>query len=159
MIAQDAQNLDRKPSAAIAVRNLGPIAAVACNPHNRLTDARGKDALQSAQRQILPHRGPVCAFQRGPTTGMIILVTRDNALSRELIRELLNILSKCRLGDVKPLRRSSDVQRPGYSMKYRRWRFSSMRLLPGRSGKCPRTIAIERGSQSSYGFTVSAMAA
>jgi hypothetical protein len=45
---------------------------------------------------------------------MIILVAHDNALSRELIRELLNVLSECRLGEVKPLRRSSDVQRLGY---------------------------------------------
>jgi hypothetical protein len=52
--------------------------------------------------------------QRGPTTGMIIPVAHDNALSRELIRELLNVLSKCGLGDVKPFRRSSDVQRLGY---------------------------------------------
>jgi hypothetical protein len=29
---------------------------------------------------------------------------------------LLNVLGKCGLGDVKPLRLSSDVQRPGYSM-------------------------------------------
>jgi hypothetical protein len=49
-----------------------------------------------------------------PTAGMIIPVAHDNALSRELIRELLNILSKCGLSDVKLLRRSSDVQRPGY---------------------------------------------
>jgi hypothetical protein len=27
---------------------------------------------------------------------------------------LLNVLDKCGLGDVKPLRLSSDVQRPGY---------------------------------------------
>jgi hypothetical protein len=53
-------------------------------------------------------------LQRGPTTGMIILVAHDNALGRELIRELLHVLSKCGLGDVKPLRRSSGVQRPSY---------------------------------------------
>jgi hypothetical protein len=32
----------------------------------------------------------------------------------QLALELLNVLSKCRLGDVKTLRCSSDVQRPGY---------------------------------------------
>lgn len=32
----------------------------------------------------------------------------------QLALELLNVLSECRLADVKPLRCSSDVQRPGY---------------------------------------------
>jgi hypothetical protein len=32
----------------------------------------------------------------------------------QLSLELLNVLSECRLGDVQPLRCSSDVQRPGY---------------------------------------------
>jgi hypothetical protein len=32
----------------------------------------------------------------------------------QLSLQLLNVLSKRRLGDVKPLGRSSDVQRPGY---------------------------------------------
>ena len=32
---------------------------------------------------------PGVHIQRGPTTGMIILVADDNALSRELLRELL----------------------------------------------------------------------
>jgi hypothetical protein len=32
----------------------------------------------------------------------------------QLALELLNVLSKCRLSDVKPLRHSSDVQRPDY---------------------------------------------
>jgi hypothetical protein len=32
----------------------------------------------------------------------------------QLAFELLNVLSECRLGDVKPLRPSSDVQRLGY---------------------------------------------
>jgi hypothetical protein len=32
----------------------------------------------------------------------------------QLALELLNVLSECRLGEVKPLRRSSDVQRLGY---------------------------------------------
>jgi hypothetical protein len=32
----------------------------------------------------------------------------------QLALELLNVLSKCGLGDVKPLRRSSDVQTPGH---------------------------------------------
>jgi hypothetical protein len=68
---------------------MGPTVAVACDPtiDCRMREVRG--TRQSALTEILPHWAPGVHFQRGPTSGMIILVAEDSALSRELIRELL----------------------------------------------------------------------
>jgi hypothetical protein len=44
----------------------------------------------------------------GSLDGLLRMVELPNVLG------LLNVLGKCGLGDVKPLRLSSDVQRPAY---------------------------------------------
>jgi hypothetical protein len=58
-------------------------------PHNRLPDARGERRPAECLDRNLTALSPGVHLQRGPTTGMIILVADDNALSRELIREPL----------------------------------------------------------------------
>ena len=52
------------------------------------------------------------SYRTAPQREMTTLAMKE--FDPQLALELLNVLSECRLGEVKPLRRSSDVQRLGY---------------------------------------------
>ena len=58
-------------------------------PRIRLPDVRGERHPAECLDRNLTALSPGVHLQRGPTTGMIILLADDNALIREFIRELL----------------------------------------------------------------------
>jgi hypothetical protein len=87
----------------IAARKLGPIVAVACAPTINCQMRAGETPC----RVLRPK-----SYRTEPQREMPTLAMKE--FEPQLAFELLNVLSECRLGEVKPLRRSSDVQRLGY---------------------------------------------